>query len=353
MSERPAGSGVGTGIDSIDGIDGLDGLDELDDLEAVLTGFAGRRVLVVGDVMLDEYLTGRVRRVSPEAPVPIVELEARTDTAGGAGNAASNITGLGGQAVLGALMGGDDNGRRLRTVLKRAGVDLSGAVDDVARPTTTKTRVVAGQQQIARVDVEDTAPIGVELAAQLLVWFRQACVDAHAVLLCDYGKGVLTPELCTELIGHARGLRLPVVVDPKGADFSKYRGATVITPNVAEVEVATQHVRPTPPDPVACAQVLVPELGGAAVLLTRGPDGMALFRPGVEPLSVTADTQRVFDVTGAGDTVVAVLALALGAGAGMEAAMRLANLAAGLVVARPGTTALQADELRAAVAAKR
>ena len=324
----------------------------LDELGDVLDAFGGRHVLVVGDVMLDEYLSGRVRRVSPEAPVPVVELEARTDTAGGAGNAAANITGLGGRAQLGAVIGRDANGRRLRDALSRAGVEHAGAVADGARPTTTKTRVVAGQQQIARVDVEDTTPIGGEAADRLLAWFERACPGAHAVLLCDYRKGVLTPGLCQGMIARARSLGVPIVVDPKGSDFGKYRGASVITPNVTEVQAATQHVRPEPADELGCARVLVSELGGVAVLLTRGSSGMTLFPPQGEPVSVLADTRRVFDVTGAGDTVVAVLALALGAGSSLETAMRLANLAAGLVVARPGTTALQADELRAAVAGK-
>ena len=324
----------------------------LDELGDVLDAFGGRRVLVVGDVMLDEYLSGRVRRVSPEAPVPVVELEARTDTAGGAGNAAANITGLGGRAQLGAVVGRDANGRRLRDALSRAGVEHAGAVADGARPTTTKTRVVAGQQQIARVDVEDTTPIGREAADRLLAWFDRACRGTHAVLLCDYRKGVLTPALCQAMIARARALGVPIVVDPKGSDFGKYRGASVITPNVTEVQAATQHVRPEPADELSCARVLVSELDGVAVLLTRGSSGMTLFPARGEPVSVLADTRRVFDVTGAGDTVVAVLALALGAGSSLETAMRLANLAAGLVVERPGTTALQADELRAAVAGK-
>lgn len=307
-----------------------------------------RHVVVVGDVMLDEYLLGSVRRVSPEAPVPVLELQGRTDTAGGAGNAAANIGRLGGRVQLGALVGEDDSGERLRTALKAAGVVFSGAVSEPDRRTTTKTRLVAGQQQIARVDVEDAAAMVSSSAERLFRWFEQACEDADAVLLCDYRKGVLSNDLCARLIAHSRAQGLPVVVDPKGVDYGRYLGATVITPNLQEAEAATRHIRPLPEGPESCAAALAAELDGTAILLTRGADGMTLLAPGQAPLTIPADVRQVFDVTGAGDTVAAVLALALAARADLAEATRMANRAAGLVVARFGTTALHAEDLRKA-----
>jgi D-glycero-beta-D-manno-heptose-7-phosphate kinase len=321
-----------------------------EELLGLVERLPGQRVLVVGDVMLDEYLAGDVRRISPEAPVPVVELGSRTLAAGGAGNAAANIAGLGGVSTLGAMVGADEHGEQLREVLKLAGVDFGGAVTDGLRPTTTKTRVVAGQQQVARVDHEDASPLSDPAREVLEAWYADACAHADAVLLCDYAKGLLTAEVCASLIAHARAADLPVVVDPKGTDYRKYRGATVITPNLSEVETATAHLRPRPVDADAAAGLLLAELPGTAVLLTRGPDGMTLLEAGAAPVSVPADTRHVFDVTGAGDTVVATVTVALAAGASTRTAMVLANHAAGLVVARPGTTTLQLEELRAALA---
>ena len=317
------------------------------ELVALIHACAGRRVLVVGDVMLDEYLWGAVRRISPEAPVPVVEIQRRSHVPGGAGNTAANVVGAGGAVDLVAVVGADAAAGQLREALAAQGVDPAQLLADEARPTTVKTRVLAQNQQIVRLDQELGGALTPAQEAALLTRVAELLPTADACILSDYQKGVLTPAVCQQVIAWARRQGKPVVTDPKGGDYAKYRGSTVIKPNTHELATALRRDCGDAAGLAAAGQALVDLLGDAAVLVTRGPDGMLLLRGGQEPLAIPAERRQVYDVTGAGDTVIAMLALALAAGAALEPAARLANRAAALVVARVGTSAVRRDELLA------
>ncbi|HEX5819586.1 MAG TPA: D-glycero-beta-D-manno-heptose-7-phosphate kinase, partial [Gemmatimonadales bacterium] len=303
---------------------------------------------VVGDVMLDQNLWGQVRRISPEAPVPVVELERETAEPGGAANNAANAAAVGACAMLGGVVGDDAEGVRLRTLLVARNVDASGLVTEPGRPTTTKTRVVAHNQQVVRVDRERTSAITSDSEAALLRWVEGHLRGVGACIISDYAKGVVTSSLAQGIIGAARSAGVPVVVDPKGTDYARYRGAAVVTPNLHEAELASRRTARTDAELADVAAQLSAELDGAALLVTRGAAGMSLFAPGAAAVHVRAEAHQVYDVTGAGDTAITFLALALAAGAPLPAAMRLANRAAGVVVGKVGTATVTLDELRAA-----
>ena len=311
--------------------------------------FTGLHVLVVGDVMLDRYLYGAVERVSPEAPVPVVARAREVAMPGGAGNVARNVTALGARATLVGLVGA---GGVLRGEIARAGIE-DRLVESATRPTTEKLRVIAGQQQMLRIDDEATGPLSEADEAGLLAALDAALTAGpDAIIVSDYGKGVCTPAVLARLRGGA-----PVLVDPKGADFSRYAGAACITPNAAEMALASGLPTRTEAECAAAARAVMARDGIGAILVTRSARGMMLVRA-ADALSVPARAQEVFDVSGAGDTVIAALALGLAAGRGatgaadavLEDAMRLANAAAGIVVAKLGTATASAAELTAAMA---
>jgi len=300
-------------------------------------------VMVLGDVMLDRYWEGPVSRISPEAPVPVVSVEHITDRPGGAGNVALNVAALGARVRLAGFSGDDDMADSLRDLLAAAGVE--GELCRVAGgATTTKLRVISRQQQLLRLDFETGARAAAlpDLAAGL----REQLRDCDLLVLSDYAKGAIADP--QPLIALARERGIPVLVDPKGSDFSRYRGARLLTPNLQELEAV---VGPCPSEAelVARGQRLMRELDFEALLVTRGEHGMTLLRPGCEELHLPARAREVFDVTGAGDTVMAVLAAALAAGSDLPQAAALANMAAGMVVAKLGTAAVSAPELRRAV----
>jgi D-beta-D-heptose 7-phosphate kinase/D-beta-D-heptose 1-phosphate adenosyltransferase len=316
-------------------------------LAELLDRFPGRGVLVVGDVMLDEYVWGEVRRISPEAPVPVVEVRRRSFVPGGAANTAANVAALGGRPVLVSVVGQDLSASMLREVLAQNGTDADGLCADPGRATTTKSRVVAHGQQVARLDVEERAPLTPALEDALLDALREHLPRAEACILSDYAKGAVTPRVAQELIRLARRAGRPVVVDPKGADYSRYRGATVVKPNLHEAERSARVEIGGEAALGEAAARLLALLEGSAVLITRGPDGMSLFRRGAAPRHVPAVVRPVFDVTGAGDTVAGTLAMSLAAGASLESAVELANRAASIVVGKVGTATVTCDELRA------
>jgi D-beta-D-heptose 7-phosphate kinase/D-beta-D-heptose 1-phosphate adenosyltransferase len=296
--------------------------------------------------MLDEYVSGDARRVCPEAPVPVVEATSRWDTPGGAANAAANAAALGGRPVLGGATGDDAVAAALVRAARDAGIDPSGLVTDPARPTTVKLRVLARGQQVIRVDTEAVAPLPPGPASQLTDWAERTAADADAVLVSDYGKGVVSGDLAGRLIAAARRACRPVVVDPKGTDPARYRGATVIKPNLGELAALTGRPASTVTGVLEAGRRLAEGLVGTAVLVTRGAEGMALFRAGQQPLTLRAAlVRRMYDMTGAGDTVAATVALALAAGLAVEPAARLANAAAGLAVGKVGTAVVTPDEL--------
>ncbi len=317
-------------------------------LAAVQAGFGRPRVLIVGDLMLDRYLWGDVRRISPEAPVPVLRLKQETEVAGGAANVARNLVGLGCEVRLVGVTGCDSARESLLRLLTDQGVDVGAVVAIADRATTTKTRVIGSRQQMLRIDAEADAPLDAADQDRLFDLVQAGLASADVLLLSDYAKGVLSGPLCQRLIGAARERGLPVLVDPKGADFERYRDASLITPNRAELALATGT---SADDLDALLDAAVRErarLGLAQLALTLGELGMALVdASGMQRIPAVA--RDVFDVSGAGDTVIAVFAAALAAGLGPLDIAHLANLAAGVVVGKVGTAQILIDELLAAI----
>jgi D-beta-D-heptose 7-phosphate kinase/D-beta-D-heptose 1-phosphate adenosyltransferase len=307
--------------------------------------FSGVRVLCVGDVMLDRFVQGEVERISPEAPVPVIRLRASKAMLGGAGNVAHNVASLGGEAVLLGLTGADEAGRLLTALVAELPGVVPAFVTCARRPTTCKTRYFAGQQQVVRADEESSAPILPEEEQALLAGLQQAVGTAGAIILSDYRKGVLTPRVIARAIELARASAVPVFVDPKSEDFSRYRGATCITPNLKELAAAARLPVDTEEDVVAAARRVMAEADTAAILATRSEKGMMLVEAGGAVHSVPARAREVFDVSGAGDTVIATLALAYASGLTLVQAMRLANAAAGVVVSKVGVATVEPAEL--------
>ncbi|HEV3009981.1 MAG TPA: D-glycero-beta-D-manno-heptose-7-phosphate kinase [Burkholderiales bacterium] len=298
------------------------------------------RVLVVGDVMLDRYWFGEVSRISPEAPVPVVLVNERSEELklGGAANVAWNCKELGARTRLLSVVGRDEPGRALEKLLKQMGIEAS-LHHDASLSTTQKLRVISRRQQLLRIDFE--RPPSREVLASKLEDFKRALPESDAVILSDYGKGGLTH--IAEMIRTARRAGKRVLVDPKGDDYARYKGASIITPNLAELREVVGSWKDEK-DLKSRAQALREKLGLEALLLTRGEGGMTLFAK-TKTTTIKAEAREVFDVTGAGDTVIAALAVMLAAGAGLEAAVRIANRAAGIVVGKLGTAAARYDEL--------
>ena len=303
------------------------------------------RVLVVGDLMLDEYLVGAVSRISPEAPVPIVDVKERRYVLGGAGNVAANVRALGGDVSVLGICGNDDAGGRLRSLFTSAGIRDDAVIGLNRRTTTCKTRVVAGQQQIVRFDSEERSPLDDKATECLRARFRTLLDQAEVCIFSDYGKGVLSHQFCVSEIQFARKRDRRVIVDPKGLDFTKYRNCTLITPNIKETAQAGGVVIESDDQLNAAGKRILELLPGSAVLVTRGPEGMTLFRLGEGPFSIPTVAREVFDVVGAGDTVVAALAVSLAAGLPLEVCTQVANVAAGIAVGRHGTVAVSIDDL--------
>jgi len=320
-----------------------------DRARALLESMADRRVLVLGDVMLDEFIWGQVARISPEAPVPVVQVTRESFHVGGAGNVAANVRALGGQAVLAGVVGEDEAARRVRTRLIEAGVETALVNAGEARPTTLKTRIIAHQQQIVRTDREQTEEISAHVEKALLREVRAALPTCAALVVSDYQKGVVTSRVMKAVVAAAGRQRIPVLVDPKLRHLKLYRGATLVTPNQGEAEEATGIRIRSSADLQAVGAALLRTLGCRAALITRGEHGMSLFRPGKRPVHVPATAREVFDVTGAGDTVIATLGLALAARTPLPSAAVLANHAAGVVVGKLGTATTSPAELLRAV----
>ena len=316
-----------------------------------VVAFAGARILVVGDLMVDRYYAGVVRRISPEAPVPVVEVAEETQRFGGAANVAHNLRCLGAAVEVSGVVGADAEGGWLREQLGRAGIGVDGIRTDPGRPTILKCRVVAHQQQVVRFDRERLGPHPAEVQRALAAFLEKVWPKIDAVVISDYGKGLIQTELMDRVRALNRGKATrPVAVDPKSSRFELYRRAMVITPNLAEALAAARvpggHLAQTVEKAGAA---LLRSSGGSAILITRGEAGMSLFQRGHEPLHIPTVAREVFDVTGAGDTVVGVLALALGVGAPLPQAAQLANIAAGIVVGEFGTVPVNRDQLLAAL----
>ncbi len=298
--------------------------------------------------MLDEYVWGEVRRISPEAPVPVVEVRSRASRPGGAANVAANVASLGGTVLLGGVVGDDEAGKGLAQALAPYEISADGLVRDKNRPTTTKTRVVAAGQQIVRLDVEQRTPIPTEIARNMLGWIADALPHADGCIISDYALGTITGQLARSVIDLARRHGVPILVDPKSAPYDDYACASLVKPNLRELEQQLGRELRDETVLIEAGRSLVQRWQGAALLVTLGPHGAVLFSPreGV-PTFFSAVARQIYDVTGAGDTVAAVVALALAAGAALEDAVYLANLAAGIVVRKLGTATVTVNELRA------
>jgi len=313
-------------------------------LRKLLARFSGKRLLVVGDIILDEYLIGDVDRISPEAPIPIVRLREDSLTLGAAGYVASHVRNLGGEAVLCGIVGDDSNGERLREILDTRGIDHAGVFTDSGRPTSIKTRVIARRQQMLRIDRESPRPVESHLTRKLLGFVEDAVRRADAVLLIDYDKGAFTPELIRGAIKAARRAGLPIAVNPKPRLTLRFRNATVVSMNHLEAAATLKRPLPGRAELEKGGMELRRRLSSEAVLVTRGPDGMAVFSSGT-PLSIPSRAREVFDGTGAGDTVIAVTAMGLASGGKMADCVHLANIAAGLEVAKLGCALVAREEI--------
>ncbi len=315
---------------------------------AVLDKFSKLRLAVIGDSMVDRFLWGKVERISPEAPVPVVKIDRETIKLGGAANVAANIRALGAEVVLFGLNGEDEAGIWLTKLLLDRGIDADGMVESKDRPTTIKTRIIAHNQQVVRTDREDDSPLNQNLIDQLLEKLT-AMGPFDGYILSDYGKGVLTDSALRNSIAVAQASGSPVIVDPKKGDYSQYQGVTSLTPNQKEAEQACALAISDEASLTRAGNILLKRTAAEAVLITRGEHGMALFNKDASEHHLPTVARKVFDVTGAGDTVISVYTTALAAGADFATAASLANHAAGVAVREVGTVAVTADQLRSAL----
>ncbi|MFQ5532692.1 MAG: D-glycero-beta-D-manno-heptose-7-phosphate kinase [Candidatus Methylomirabilales bacterium] len=312
----------------------------------LLARFPEKKVLVLGDIMVDEYIWGAVSRISPEAPVPVVEVEDENIRLGGAANVVANIRALDGQADLVGVVGGDVIAERLIHEIEQIGVKPDGIVTDRSRKTTIKTRVVAGGQHVVRFDRECMDELGDGLRGTIEWLIQDRLANVDALVISDYGKGVVTPELLREVLPLANARGVITVVDPKVNHFGLYPEVSVLTPNHREAAAAWGRPIRSESDVVAAGQHLLDVLKVGAVLITRGKKGMSLFEADGRATHIPTAAREVFDVTGAGDTVVGTMALALASGATKGEAARIANHAAGVVVGKRGTATVSVVELK-------
>ncbi|NQU60506.1 MAG: D-glycero-beta-D-manno-heptose-7-phosphate kinase, partial [Rhodospirillales bacterium] len=305
-------------------------------LAALVPGLSKAKVLCVGDVMLDHFRYGTVDRISPEAPIPVLKVEREEAMLGGVGNVVRNLSALGAQTRFVTVTGEDNAGKTIARQIKELGLADKPIIDE-NRQTSTKTRYIAGVQQVLRADQETAHPLDAKIEAKLVRAASAAMRGCKVVVLSDYGKGVLAGGIAQKIIKAARRAKKAVIVDPKGSDFAPYAGADVITPNLSELGLATAKPIATDADVVAAAKRLIKKHRFGAVLVTRSADGMTVVPKSGRAVHLAAESQEVFDVSGAGDTVAAAIAAALACGATLAEAAALANVAAGIVVGKVGT----------------
>jgi rfaE bifunctional protein kinase chain/domain len=314
-------------------------------LEQILERISGLRALVIGDIMLDRYVWGLVSRISPEAPVPIVDVHEETSRLGGAANVANNIVSLGASCELMGVIGEDASGQVLGAKVREAGIEVGGLVSDPGRPTTVKTRVIAHNQQVVRTDLEAKEEIGGKVGKSLFDTVMKGLERCDAIVISDYGKGVITKSLLDSLIPRARSQKKVISVDPKETHFMNYRGVSLITPNQYEAGGAVGMRIHDEESLLDIGWKIVEKLQTDALLITRGSEGMSLFQQDGTYSHFPTVARRVYDVTGAGDTVICAFTLALSAGAGMDEAAHIANHAAGLVIRDLGTATVSRKAL--------
>jgi len=311
--------------------------------------FRNKRVLVFGDMMLDRFIYGSVSRISPEAPVPVVEIKHENTCLGGAANVAANIGSMGGSPVPLGVIGSDFEGKRLREEFRILGSPVGGLIVDKDRPTSVKTRIIAHHQQVCRTDREDRSRLSPAVLARVAEKFRAILPSVDAVIVSDYAKGLLSPPLLRRTLPLAKSAGKAVCVDPKMRSFSAYKPATVITPNTAEAERASGISISGNRDLVRAGRRILGESGARNLLITRGEEGMALIESDSRVTYIPTIAKEVYDVTGAGDTVISTLALSLVAGLSILDAAILSNIAAGIVVGKLGTASVTPEELTSAI----
>ncbi len=311
--------------------------------------FSEAKILVLGDIMLDQFVWGEVSRISPEAPVPIVQVERESFLLGGAANVANNLRSLNAEVILSGVIGSDNFGSFLLDLCNKDGIDPSGIIQDSDRPTTLKTRIIARSQQVVRVDREDPKELSNESFNELKTRLLKLIDDCEAIIISDYNKGVITKKLIKFVMEKATSQKIPVLIDPKPSNACSYLSATVITPNKKEAEELSGIKIDSEENVYACAERLAEKFSLQAVLLTRGPEGMDLWQRNKGLFSIPTMAREVFDVTGAGDTVISLFALGIVSGLSFCEAAYLSNLAAGIVVGKVGTATVTKKELVLAV----
>jgi D-beta-D-heptose 7-phosphate kinase/D-beta-D-heptose 1-phosphate adenosyltransferase len=312
-------------------------------IRRIIQNFEGRRVLVLGDLMLDRYIWGDVSRISPEAPVPVVEVQKSTSCLGGAGNVSQNLKSLGALPLPVGVVGEDEEGLWIK---KDVG-EGRGIFVDASRPTTVKTRIIAHHQQVVRVDLERKRAITPEVEEKIVRLIHKE--NYEGIIVSDYNKGIVTEGLMKRVLPYAKGRRMPVFVDPKIENFRLYSPVTFISPNHIEAEKIVHHPCCTDAEVEKAGQEILASLASLYLIIKRGEQGMSIFEQGKKPIHIPTNAREVFDVTGAGDTVIATAALALLSGATIQEAAILANAAAGVVVAKIGTATCSPEELLSAL----
>lgn len=320
---------------------------KVDRIDKISSNLGKSTILILGDIMLDEYLYGSVNRISPEAPVPVVEVRSEQIRLGGAANVANNIRSLGDTAILVGVIGEDDASVKLSQLLKEKAISRDYLVNDPERRTTIKTRIIAGSQQVVRADREDTYEIAANMEKRVLDKFLSVADKIKGVIISDYGKGVITASLLEKIIPACREKGIFVAVDPKETHFFNYKGVSVITPNHHEAGFAAGKRIKTDEDLNYVGKYLLDKLRADSILITRGEKGMALFEANGDVDYFPTVARKVFDVTGAGDTVISVFVSAMAAGANLKEATVISNCAAGIVVGEIGTATVTVPQLTA------
>ncbi len=314
--------------------------------EKIISNFARKNILVIGDIMVDRFIYGNVSRISPEAPVPVVEISKEIYMAGGAANVVANIVSVGGSACVIGVAGEDFSAEYLLKSLNSNGIVTSGVIKDKSRPTILKTRIIAHHQQVVRVDREVKTSFDRKILDSLINNVHNSVTAADAVILSDYGKGVICEKLLKIVIPLARKRKIPITVDPKIEHFSKYKRVTCLTPNLNEATEGIKAIKnKTEEDVVNIGRKIMKKLRPDALIITRGEKGMTLFEPSRRIRNIPTRAKEVYDVTGAGDTVIAIFTLALASGASFYEATEISNYAAGIVVGKLGTATVTSKEL--------
>ncbi len=314
-----------------------------------LNDFARIRVLVIGDLMIDEYLWGDVDRISPEAPVPIVAVQRESHTLGGAGNVINNLTAMGAKVMAVGTAGTGRAGKMVFEHLEKKGVKTDGIVSEPDRPTTRKTRVIASNQQVLRIDKEVRREISAETLERLTSAIHEKIARSDVIIISDYDKGLVTRDLVARTVDAAKKKNIPVLADPKSRDFTKYTGVSLLTPNRKEAGIAVNMPLETDEDLALAGHQILSRTDIERLIITCGKDGMVLFQGSQAPFTIASEARQVFDVSGAGDTVISLLGLGLAAGATFRESAALANAAAGIVVGKVGTATASIQELAQAL----